>query len=61
MCHGSTKPGTGRKFRVYVDWVVIATKPGEVIKIRLAEAAYEADLRVPGHSELPVGLGNRYF
>lgn len=61
MCHRSTEPGMGRKFRVYMDRVVIATKPGEVIKIRLAEAAYEDDLRVPGHSELPAGLGNRCF
>ena len=61
MCHGSPEPGMGRKFRVYMDRVVISTKPGEEIKIRLAEAAYEADLRVPGHSELPAGLGNRCF
>jgi hypothetical protein len=61
MCHGSTEPGMRRKFRVYVDRVIIATKPGEAIKIRLAEAAYEADLRVPAHSELPAGLGNRCF
>ncbi len=44
MRHGSTEPGMGRKFRVYMDRVGIATKPGEAIKISLAETAYEADL-----------------